>query len=210
VQVVKLSENHTKLVEEFSKECAQAGYYNNSSLELMKWGKAYDLPATPDYWGLIVNNKLASISGCHSFVPFNPDFPQLRVLFRSATLPNFNNLIPGLSKNHMNSVPFSLLLPYQIAFGLDNNYRYFFITTSCTDHDASGKMLRTHKAISIISKNKLVTWESKEVVYNIMQDKWRINLPNYLTALKNFEVNRNKLGLSENYLECIATIEKHL
>jgi hypothetical protein len=71
-------------------------------------------------------------------------------------------------------------------------------------------MLRTHKAISIISKNKLVTWESKEVVYSTMQDKWRINLTNYLTALKNFEVNRNKLGLNENYLECIATIEKYL
>lgn len=210
MQVVKLSQKHIHSIREFCHQCDLIGYKNNSSIELMKWGDKFDLPHIADFWALMDNHTIMSISGSHSFGTYDPNYPQLRCLFRSATLPKYANLIPGLSKFHMNSVPFSLLLPYQIAEGIKKNYHHFFLTTSYTDHDASGKMSRTHKAITLISKFNLVSFESNEIIYSTPQYKWRINLPKYLLALKQFEPLRSKLNIDEDYKDCIDILEKFI
>jgi hypothetical protein len=164
VQVVKLSQSHTNLVEEFCIQCKNAGYYNNSSLELMKWGGHVDLKEPPNFWALIDNDKIVSISGSHSFGVYSPEMPQIRCLFRSATLPEYSRIIPGLSKNHMNSIPFSILLPLQIIHGLENNFKHFYITTSNKDHDASGKMKKTHRAMEIIAQKRIVDFIKDEIL----------------------------------------------
>lgn len=177
MRVVKLSQNHTELVERFCEACQVAGYGNNSTLAAMKWGGTYDLPSPAQWWALIDDDQILSISGCHGIGDH-----QLRTLFRSATLPQYQKLIPGLSKTHMNSVPFSILLPHQIRWGLDNGYREFYITTSHGEHDASGKMWRTHRAMSLLSKTGIVEHYGEEVVYHTPQTIWRINVERYWSA----------------------------
>jgi len=176
VQVVKLSQSHIELVEEFCRRCGDAGYKNNSSLALMKWGEQYDLPQPAQWWALVDNNKIISISGCHEL-----DGKSLRTLFRSATLPQYQKLLPGISRNHMNSVPFSVLLPHQIQWGLDNGYTEFCITTN-GEHDASGKMGRTHRALTLLSLRGVVEFSRQEVLYDLSQTVWRINLERYYQA----------------------------
>lgn len=205
LQVAKLSQKHTDLLQNFCHKCKQAGYENNSSLEAMKWNGIYDLPDRARFWALIVNNEIVGISGVHKF-----NNKKLRCLFRSAVLPNFQNIVPGISRNHMNSAPFSILLPYQISWGIQNNYEEFFITTSHGSHDVSGKMSRTHKALSLLSKRHVVDFYSTEVVYNIPQTIWHLNLQKYMEILKKFENTRQALKIEENYTDAITVIRNFL
>jgi hypothetical protein len=101
----------------------------------------------------------------------------------------------------MNSLPFSILLPYQIVQGLNQGIKDFYITTSNGDHDASGKMKRTHKALSLLAKRGIVDFAGDEVIYYTNQSKWKINLSNYYNALKSFHATRVQLGidLSDDY-----------
>jgi len=207
--ITKLNDHHTKMLEKFCDECRKAGYNNNASLELMKWGAMYDLPHIADFWAVIINDEIASIAGSHSFGLYDENFPQVRCLFRSATLPKYANIIPGISKNHMNSAPFSLLLPYQLAHSIENKFKHFFLTTSGSQ-DASGKMYRTHRVMQLMSKQKLVDFEAEEIVYSTPQTKWRINLTNYLMALKSFEPSRVRLNIKEDYITAISTITNYI
>jgi hypothetical protein len=210
LRVVELSPNnteHTLLVKEFCEQCNDSGYTNNSSLASMKWDGRYDLPDSAQWWGVQHKNKLITVSGCHSFGPFNPKFPQLRTLFRSATLPQFSNIIPGLSRTHMNSQPFSLLLPNQILWGLKNNFKYFFITTSDGTHDASGLQWRAHRTLEILSKRSIVNFESKEIIYSQPQFKWRINISKYIDAVESFR-RSTTITIVDNYQETIDAIKQ--
>jgi hypothetical protein len=182
VQVVKLSQNHINLLEKFCQTCKEIGFQNNSSLTNLKWGDRYDLHNVPDYWAVILDNKIVSLSGCHSY---NESFTKLRVLFRSATLPEYSNIIKGISKNHMNSIPFSILLPLQINFGLENSFNEFIITTT-PDQDNSGHMFRTNRVLHHLAKLNIVTFMSESNYYYTKQLLWRVNLEQYFKALSNF------------------------
>jgi len=196
MNIIKLDCSHEDILIDYCRDCEIAGFKNNSSLKLLKWNSKYDLISPPTYWGLLVNDKIVSISGSHIFGISQNNIPQIRCLFRSATLPKYNNLIPGLSKNHMNSVPFSLLLPYQIIDGLENNVQNFYITTSHGNHDASGKMKRTHQAMKLLSQKGIVKFVSKEMIYSTLQTKWEINLPIYFEILKKFNIVRENLEIT--------------
>lgn len=209
MQVVKLSQKHTELLKTFCEECSQAGFENNASLASMKWGSVYDTHFVPDYWALIVNGEIASISGSNSL---DENYRDVRCLFRSATLPRYNNIVSGLSKNHMNSVPFSILLPHQIAYGLVAGAKNFYITTSHGDHDASGKMNRTHRAISLVAKNGLVDLVGERVIFDVPQTLWKINLKEYFRALRAFSETRQRLNIEEKDFDKIflETVQKGL
>lgn len=182
MQIVKLYQKDIELVRFFTNECKKVGYNNNSTLEDMKWGDSrYDLPDIAHWWALIIQDNVASISGCHKI-----NETQLRCLFRSATLPRWDNLITGISKNHMNSIPFSLLLPKQIEWGLAQGYTEFLITTSHGEHDASGKMNRTHRAISLLSRRGIVEFVGEEIIYHTPQTVWRIVIDSYMQAIQTF------------------------
>jgi hypothetical protein len=205
MKIIELNSSHEGLLIDFCRSCEDIGFKNNSSLEAIKWNDVYDLKSPPSYWGLMHNDKLVSISGSHFFGWQSDDVPQIRCLFRSATLPKHVDLIPGLSKNHMNSIPFSLLLPYQIIKGLESGTCHFYITTSHGAHDASGKMKRTHQAITLLSKRRIVDFISEEIIYSTPQTKWKIVLPNYFNAVKHFEKARKNLKvtpeLDYNYID---------
>jgi hypothetical protein len=205
IEIYKLDQSYLKLIEEFCKSCKRYGYQNNSSIDLMKFGGEYDLGEIPRFWGAMINNRLISVSGCHHWKTEDDISNMMRCLFRSATLPEYQNIVSGLSKNHMNSLPFSAMLPYQIDAGLSEGVKHFYITTSNSDHDASGKMKRTHKVMQLLEKNSIVKYAGDEIFYSTPQTKWEINVENYLEALRSFHKKRCELNidLSENYYRII-------
>ena len=196
LQVIKLEEEHLPLLEEFCAAARDAGYSNNSSPKKMKFGGHADLGVMPHFWGLLKDGKLASVGGCHFWPDSERNYTTLRCLFRSATLPEYDGIIPGMSKNHMNSVPFSIFLPYQLQYGIANGAKDFLITTSHGEHDASGKMKRTHRALELLAKRGLVKFHREHIVYHVPQTLWRINLPAYHNALKAFHPMRELLGFT--------------
>jgi hypothetical protein len=187
---IKLTKDHTALLEVFCNESAKAGYVNNSSLTAMKFNGKYDLYEPAEFWGILKDNQLICVSGCHKW----KDRTQ-RCLFRSATLPGFDNIVPGLNRYHMTSLPFSVMMPYQILQGVEDGVEHFYITTSNGDHDASGKMKRTHKALQLLEKTGIVDFVSDEIIYSTPQTKWELNLEKYLTALRAFHTTRAQLNL---------------
>ncbi len=192
MEIVKLSPKHNDLLTEFCSAAEMAGYSNNKDLVALKLIDEHDLPTDPQYWGLVVDGRLASISGCHAY---DNGGRILRCLFRSATLPQYGNIIPGMSKTHMNSAPFSLLLPYQIEWGIENGYQEFYITTSHGSHDASGKMNRTHRALELLAKQGIVNYVGEEEYYWTPQTIWALNLNRYNQALDAFKSARQGIGL---------------
>lgn len=203
--VVKLNETHIPLIQEFCNLAGQAGYANNASIEAMKFGKDYDMGEVPMFWGVIVNNRLISVSGSHHWKDEDGQPTMMRCLFRSATLPGYDKIVPGLNKYHMNSLPFSVMLPHQINTGLNEGVEHFYITTSNGNHDASGKMKRTHKVLQLLERVGIVKYAGDEVFYSTSQTKWEINLDTYLEALRNFHPTRTSLEFeaSREYLDII-------
>lgn len=185
MQVVKLSPNDTKDLESFCYQCKLIGYNNNATLQDLKWAAQYDLPSIAEYWAIYKDNQIVSIAGCHQFQSASKT---LRCLFRAATLPEYTNIIKGISRNHMNSASFSIILPEQIQFGIANGYDEFVITTT-PYNDASGKMHRTHKAMQLIAKKNIVEYIGDQEYYYVRQSIWKINLPKYYAALDKFLQN---------------------
>ena len=198
---VKLTQDHTPQVLEFCQAAARAGYENNSSLALMKFDAQYDLAEPAQFWGILEGDKLICVSGCHALAP-----GQQRCLFRSATLPDYDRIVPGLNKHHMNSLPFSVLLPLQVVHGLETGTQFFYITTSNSDHDSSGKMKRTHRALQLLARQAVVDFVSDEIIYHRPQTRWRLNLHRYLEALRQFHGTRERLQLclDSEYYRIIA------
>lgn len=196
MQVIKLDATRAALVQQFCDAAKAAGYTNNESFEKMKFDGKYDLQHPANFWGLMVDEKLVSVSGSHwlKTIKTNPSFDSQRCLFRSATLPGWENIIPGLSKYHMNSVPWSILMPYQIRHGKSYGIEWFIITTSSVN-DASGRMFRTHKALALLSKLGIVHYECDEVIFYTPQTKWRLDLDRYLDVLRDFHPTRQRLGI---------------
>ena len=206
--VKKLEVIHLPDIMEFCKSAEIAGFQNNISPEKMKFNGTYDLRTVPAFWGLYDKDKIISVSGCHLWPGPKDDgeFKILRSLFRSATLPEYN-IIPGISKNHMNSVPFSILLPYQIRWGKQHGCDDVFITTSHGEHDASGKMKRTHRALEILESRGIVTFFEQKTLYSTPQTVWKLVPEKYHDALTAFHSTRERLqiALDEEYYSIIST-----
>ena len=200
-EIKKLDEKDKSLLEKFCEEAEKAGYKNNATIRKMKFGlkDVYDLGVPTHYWAILFNNKIISVSGCHLWSE-NIN----RVLFRSATLPEYDKIVKSLNRNHMNSLPFSILLPYQIRFGLKNNCDEFRITTN-TGQDTLPKMQRTHKALQLLEKQGLVSFIKEQMFFNKLQYVWSLNLKNYYKALLSFHSTREelKIGLDTEYYDII-------
>jgi hypothetical protein len=203
--VIRLNETHSEVLEEFCYEAGLAGYANNASLEAMKFNGQYDLKDTPSFWAVFKDYKIISVSGCHYWYDDFEEPSMMRCLFRSATLPHYDNVITGLNKYHMNSLPFSVMLPLQINQGLRSGVKHFYITTSNSDHDASGKMKRTHRVLQLLARTGIVKFDNDEIVYSTPQTKWEINLDLYLEALRGFHTARGNAGIESDreYLDIV-------
>lgn len=201
IVVLPLNRSYIKQLKEFCDFSDRAGYHNNASIEQMKFGGKYDLIEIPRFWAAFYNDKIISVSGSHLL----EDNTGLRCLFRSATLPEYDKMISGLSKNHMTSLPFSMILPLQINNGLGRGIRNFYITTSSNDHDASGKMKKTHRVMQLLEKNRIVSHCEDRELYSVIQSKWKIDLDVYLAAIRNFYKSKKESNLffDQEYIKIV-------
>ncbi|MDB4348979.1 hypothetical protein OAA64_01495 [bacterium] len=147
----------------FIDECNNLGYKNNNSLEAMKFQWCLDEGGA--WFATSVDNRIVGISGLHKFKDGH------RALFRGCQL---YSIPGGLSKNHMNCWMFYYHLPL-VGEIIDGPV---YITTN-TDTDASGKMLKLNKLYSILEKKGIVDFISKEEVFYVEQNIWKLNLETY-------------------------------
>ena len=150
----------------FIKQCNDLGYKNNNSLEAMKFQWCLDAGGT--WFATSVDNRIVGISGLHKFKDGH------RALFRGCQL---YSIPGGLTKNHMNCWMFYYHLPL-VAELVDGP---IYITTNI-DTDASGKMLKLNKLYSILEKKGIVDFISKEEVFYVDQNIWKLNKEMYYKA----------------------------
>ena len=153
---------------EFCNECDRLGYHNNSSIKLMKYQWCKE---NGEYWGAWYNNRLIAVAGAHLLPEVSKT--AVRVLFRGCQIYSPHKT---LNSCHMNSVPFGNILPYQI----EKFYNYDLYTTTNINHDASGKMNRTHRVMHYLDKKGIVEYSHDMYLKGVDQSVWLINKDVYL------------------------------
>lgn len=149
----------------FIEECRDRGFKNNDSLNAMNFYKTLNEGGA--WFATYDDKRMVAISGLHKFKD------GWRALYRGCQL---YSIPGGLSKNHMNCWMFKYHLPIVIDLvGNDPIY----ITTN-TDNDASGSMLRLNRLYYILEKNSLVNHVSKEIVFSVEQNIWKLNKEKYM------------------------------
>lgn len=160
-------------IQDFCKDCEKFGYNNNSSLQSMKHDWCLDNGGA--WWGVYKESKIVSMAGCHPF------WDGYRLLFRGAQTTHASN---GLSKTHMTSIPWSVIMPEQIAWcsGVATEETPAYITTNIS-HDESGKMNRTHRVLQLLQKQGIVDYVTDEEIYHVQQSVWRLRVGRYYETL---------------------------
>lgn len=160
-------------LEDFCKKCQRLNFNNNSSLLAMKY--EWCLNTGGQWWAVYRNQEIVSVAGAH---PFKEGY---RLLFRGVqTMP----ATKALSKKHLTSMPWSLIMPNQItwASGVITQETPAYITTNVS-HDESGKMNRTHRVLQLLKKQNIVDYCGDEEIYHTMQSIWRLNIGEYFETL---------------------------
>ena len=167
----------------FLDECERKGYYNNNTLESLKFDWCLDIGGA--WFATVKNNKIISLSGIH------PWANGWRALFRGVQL----EARPiGLNRHHMQSYPFYSHLPQQIKFAFNNNidiHNDFVYITTNTETDSSGKMTRINKTFYHLEKLGLVKNLGEHDVYNVKQNTWILNIENYNNIRGSYDI-KNK------------------
>jgi hypothetical protein len=190
IRVIKLDSSHTDLLHKFCDECGKLGFSNNASLKDMKFNGKYDLGEVPTFFATLVDGEIAGVMGSHSL-----DGKSLRVGFRGAALPKFQGIIKGLSKTHMTNIIWAPIMPELMLDGLERGYTDFYITTSHTTHDVSGKMHITHRAMSLLCKQGILSNAGVETYYYVPQTKWKFNLSKFFQTVRAFDSIRQELNI---------------
>jgi hypothetical protein len=161
-------------VRDFCSRCSQLGYNNNSTLLTMKWQWCLDNGGA--WWAAYRDDKIVSIAGCH---PFRDGY---RLVFRGAQTESNQT---GLSKHHLSSIPWAVLMPEQIAWcsGVATGETPGYITTNVAN-DASGKMNRTHRVMNLLATQRIVNYLDTNVVYGAKQSIWTLNVGAYFQTLR--------------------------
>lgn len=158
---------------EFCSICGVEGITNNRSLEAIKIGVFKD-----DKWFAIFSQqkfnpeKLVSISGCY---PDPSTEKKLwRVLFRTATLPDFRSKAGAFTRNLNHEFAWSQLLPLQIKHGLANGAERFFFSTN-TNQSGDTKSNRVDQFVQkVLVPKGQVHFLKKELSYGVIQNFWEI------------------------------------
>ena len=178
MQVKIIEEKHLSELSVFCIKCQVLGYNNNSSLQAMKYEWCKDWG---EYWGAWIDNRLVAVAGAHPLPEVGPN--AMRVLFRGCQV---DDLYTGLSKTHMNSIPFRDILPHQIEAYPDKD---LYITTNVS-HDASGRMNRTHKVMKLLDKLGIVQYNCTMELYYTEQSVWKLNVERYNEVRRRLETSK--------------------
>lgn len=177
--VQTLENHHIPELLDFCKACELRGFYNNSSLEAMKYQWCKDWG---EYWGAWHDQNLIAVAGAHPLPEIGVD--AVRVLFRTCQLQSFYR---GLDPMGINTVPFRDILFYQVK---KYSNKDLYITTNI-DHDASGKMSRIHRVMKTLECNGIVSLHREEIMlYYTNQSVWKLNKETYLETRYRLETSK--------------------
>lgn len=172
-----------KSVEKFCYECSLVGYKNNDSVKSMRLDWCLNLGG--QFFLTYKNDKLISLSGCHPLPEAGKNV--YRILFRGATLPEYQNLQGTLSKTHMNSIPFYHHTPRQINWARVIGYDDYAITTNHSNKDGITSMSKSHRVFKLLEKQGLVSCLHENLrLFNNDQSVWSLRVDNYLAARNRF------------------------
>lgn len=181
---VKFDFDHLAAVEEFCAQCKLVGYKNNDSIKSMKL--EWCLALSGQFFLTYLDNKIISLSGCHPLLEAGTGV--YRILFRGATLPEYQNLHGTLSKTHMNSIPFYHHAPEQITWAAKEGYTNCVITTNRANKDGIQSMNKSHRVFKILEKQHIVSCLHKNLwLFNNEQSVWSLNIDNYFTSRNSFK-----------------------
>jgi hypothetical protein len=175
LKTVGYTDHHLGFVEEFCQQCKLAGYKNNESIDAMKLD--WCLSQGGQFFLTYLDDKIISLSGCHPLSQVSNNV--YRILFRGATLPEYQNLTGTLSKTHMNSIPFFYHVPNQISWGKQVNSDTFVVTTNYQNSEIKS-MSKSHRVFYGLAKQNIVSQlvERLDLFYT-EQAVWQINEDEY-------------------------------
>ena len=181
---VEFTSDQISAVEEFCRACELVGYKNNDSVKSMRLDWCLNLGG--QFFLTYLNDKIISLSGCHPLPEAGEHV--YRILFRGATLPEYQNLHRTLSKTHMNSIPFYYHVPCQILWASSAGYTDYAITTNHNNKDDIQSMNKSHRVFKLLEKQHMVTCLHENLwLFNNAQSVWSVNVDNYNTARNNFK-----------------------
>ena len=186
-----LSFDHSKVsdLNQFCNQCKILGYKNNESLEAMRLD--WCIRSKGQFFLTYADKNLISISGCHPLPQV--DNKTFRILFRGATLKDYQNSLGVVNKYHLTSIPFYSHIPLQIKWGLTKGYNSFCITTNWNNPDGIDSMSHSHRVFQYLERQGLVDCLIERVnLYSVDQTVWKLNIDRYLEVREQF---RKRHGL---------------
>ena len=180
---------HLPALKEFCLKCLFQGYSNNSSIDTMRL--EWCLDEGGQFFLTYLDDILISVSGCHPLPQAGPDC--YRVLFRGATLPEYQNLFKIVSKTHMSSIPFFSHLPLQVEWAKSKGYTTPVVTTNWNNPDGIESMSHSHRVFQLLARQGLVNCLVEKLeLFHTAQSVWAVNLDRYSQARTQFK-DRNGL-----------------
>ena len=163
----------TNIPKELYHYCDQAkeqGMMNNCSLDAMKIGKWKNEKEA--WWCTWAGDKIASISGCHSFNRYYPG--SWRVLVRTGTLKQYRAKAPGNPKKMENDWNWGHILKHQYNYIKQFNPERIFFTTNVTGPHCDKNSNRTDRVVrKVLVKRGIVTLvEENTEIYSTYQNLW--------------------------------------
>lgn len=175
LKTVGYTDQHLGFVEEFCQQCKLVGYKNNESIEAMKLD--WCLSQGGQFFLTYLDDRIISLSGCHPLSEVSKN--TYRVLFRGATLPEYQNLTGAMSKTHMNSIPFFYHVPRQIKWAKQVDRDCIVVTTNYENTEIKS-MSKSHRVFHSLAKQGIVNQLVEKMnLFYTEQAVWQINENEY-------------------------------
>lgn len=181
MEIKKLTNSDLPALEIFCNECKKLGWKNNDSIASIKLDKM--VMPYGQYFIAVDGDKIYSFAGVHQL----PELGQnaWRCLFRGAQLPGYT---PTWSMNFFKSgIHFNYFLYEQIKFVQQiNPDAEFYISTNVDNPDAGSSSRLNKIMMPRLARLGYVDLARENfVLYNTVQNVWKVNLTNYLKARQN-------------------------
>ena len=151
----------------FANQCKAQGMENNKSIDAMKIGRW----GNEAWWYTYTDNKIVSISGCHSYDTYEKDC--WRLMVRTATLKEYRARAPGDFRVMKNDFNWGFILPYQIAHARKHGAKKLIFTTNVSGDSGSVRMNEfVAKILAPARLCKLI--EANANIFYTTQNVWEI------------------------------------
>jgi hypothetical protein len=185
---VLYSNSHKLSLEKFCRSCQEQGYKNNQSLDAIKLEWCLDQGG--QFFLTYIDDIVVSVSGCHPLPEIGKDV--YRILFRGATLRQYQNHLGVMSKTHMTSIPFYTHIPLAAEWVNSMNNKRLVITTNWNNPNIVS-MNKSHNVLGLLAKQGIVSCLTEKInLFYTEQTAWQLNIDRYTTARNQFK-QRNGL-----------------